>query len=313
MESAADAKLSWPDFVAELSSPSALPAMNWPNFFVVGAQKGGTTSLYWHLRRHPEVFLPSQKELRIFQPEHPDAHSPDSYRTLYAEAKGYKAIGEVTPYYLVDLAVPGRIREVSPAAKIVILLRDPVERAYAHYLNVKEVNIGTGYREPSRSFAEALRSYDKTSSEERRNLVTDYLEQGEYSAGVQRYLETFGSDKVLILLFDDLAKDTTGLFVRVAQHIGVNPDVFSKLDVSENRHPYRIPKFAGIRWGQRLGLPELLPHSLKVAMRPIFFKMKKPPLDDESRRQLQEFYEPDIARLEELLGRKLPELRKSWI
>lgn len=249
----------------------------------------------------------------MFQPEHPDSLSPDRYRNFYAEAKGYKAIGEVTPYYLVDLAVPGRIREVSPAAKIVILLRDPVERAYAHYLTVKEVNVRTGYREPSGSFAEALRVYDKTPAEQRRSLTTDYLEQGLYSAGVRQYLETFGSDQVLILLFDDLAKDTKGVFGRVAQHIGIDPHVFSNLDVSENRHPYRAPKYAAIRWGQKWGISGLLPHSWKFAMLPLFFNLKKPPLDDESRRRLQQFYDPDITGLEELLGRKLPELRKSWI
>ncbi|MGA7885556.1 MAG: sulfotransferase, partial [Acidobacteriaceae bacterium] len=266
-----------------------------------------------HLKRHPEVFLPSFKELRMFQPEHPDSLSPARYRNLYAEAKDYKAIGEVTPYYLVDPAVPGRIREVSPAARIVILLRDPVERAYAHYLTVKEVNVGTGYREPSGSFAEALRMYDKTPAEQRRNLVMDYLEQGLYSAGVRRYLETFGSDQVLVLLFDDLAKDTKGVFERIAQHIGVDPDVFSNVDASENRNPYRVPKYAAIRWGQKMGLSGLLPHSLKVAMLPLFFKLRKTPLDDESRRRLQQFYDRDITELEALLGRKLPELRKSWI
>ncbi len=249
----------------------------------------------------------------MFQPGHPDCLGPDRCRDSYAAAKDYKAIGEATPYYLVDPDVPSRIHEVSPAAKIIILLRDPVERAYAHYLNVKEVNVGTGYREPSGSFGEALRDYEKTPIEQRRNLTTDYLKQGLYSEGVRRYLETFGSDHVLVLLFDDLAKDTKGVFERVAQHIGVDPDVFSELDVSENRHPYRAPKFAAIRWGQKLGISGLLPHALKFAMLPLFFNLKKPPLDGESRRRLQQFYDRDITELEALLGRKLPELRKSWI
>ena len=313
MESVADTKLGWPDFLAEMNGTSSSGKMNWPNFYVVGPPKTGSTSLYWHLKRHPEVFLPSFKELRMFQPEHPDSLSPARYRNLYAEAKDYKAIGEVTPYYLVDPAVPGRVREVSPAAKIVILLRDPVERAYAHYLTVKEVNVATGHKEPSRSFAEALRNYEKTPIEQRRDLTTDYLEQGLYSAGVRQYLETFGSDQVLVLLFDDLAKDTKGVFERIAQHIGVDPDVFSNVDASENRNPYRVPKYAAIRWGQKMGLSGLLPHSLKVAMLPLFFKLRKTPLDGESRRRLQQFYDRDITELEALLGRKLPELRKSWI
>lgn len=281
--------------------------MNWPNFFVVGAQKAGTTSLYVHLKRHPQVFLPSHKELRYFQPEHRDSVTLDLYRTLYAGAKGYKAIGEVSPYYLVDPLVPARIREVAPGARIIIVLRDPVERAYSHYGNYRR-----SYYDPAESFREAVGRYENRSAREW-HLSQEYIEDGLYYAQVRRYLDTFGRDQVLVLLFDDLAENPSELIARVAQHIGVDPDFFVGRDISEVPNPYRMPKIRAVLWAERLGLTHRLPRSLRLAWRPLFYDLKKPALDGDSRRRLQQFYDRDITELEALLGRKLPELRKSWI
>ena len=132
--------MNWSTFLAEMSRPNSLAEMNWPNFFVVGPHKTGSTSVYTHLKHHPEVFLAETKQLRIFQPEHKDNPGLDVIRTMYSGAKGYKAIGEVAPDYFLDPAVPPRIREVCPDAKIVITLRDPVERAYSHYLHFRRMN-----------------------------------------------------------------------------------------------------------------------------------------------------------------------------
>lgn len=301
---------NWTSFVEEMRRPSSFGPMNWPNFVVVGAQKAGTTSLYTHLRRHPEVFLPRVKEVRMFQPEHPDSATAEEYRELYAEAKAYKAIGEVTPFYIPDPLVPARIREVSPDAKIIMMLRDPVERAYSHYLNAREVNVGAS--EPAPSFRAALKRYEDRSSKEWPRSQR-YIEQGMYCAGVRRFVEAFGGERVLVLLFNELARDAAGLFARIARHIGVDPDGFSAVNVSEKVHPYRVPKFPAIRWIQKTGITAWLPRSVARAAWPVFFNLKKPPLDNESRRKLQAIYEPDIRRLEELLGREMPELRGSWV
>jgi len=314
METAAEAALSWPEIVAEANRSDSPSRMNWPNFFVVGAMKAGSTLFYTHLKRHPEVFLPEFKEIRFFQPEHQDRRhaSPDRYRDLYARAGGYKAIGEVTPYYLPDAEVPARIHAVVPHAKIIIILRDPVERAYSHFLYYRAVRIGGTSEEPAPTFREALRNYDKISPAQRWQLSREYIEQSFYAEGVRRYFETFGRDQVLVLLFEDLAKNPNEVFARVARHIGVDPAFFAKMTI-KNDNPYRMPRVAAIRWGQRLGLSRLLPRSLKQALWPVLFRLRKPQLDTQSLRQLQKLFEPDVTRLEELLGRKLPELRKTWM
>lgn len=307
METAQDNTTIW------MYQPST--GVNWPNFFAVGAVKAGSTFLYRHLKRHPEVFLPTEKELMFFQPERSDSTSLDDYRALYAEANGYKAVGEITPHYLIDPNVPSRIHEVAPGAKIIIVLRDPVERAYAHYWNERR------YFWDSGSFREAVQRYEDASEEEerRRNMPEmrwrsqNYIEEGLYFPAVRPYLDTFGSDQVLVLMFEDLNKNSNALLMRVAAHIGVDPGFFDGLDVSENPNPYRMPKSRAILFIERHGLARWVPSRLRHAARPFVYNLKKPRMDDESRRRLQQIYDPDITRLEELLGRKLPELRKSWI
>jgi hypothetical protein len=294
-----------PTPLAENDRSRTFRDVNWPNFFVVGAHKAGTSFLYTHLKRHPDVFLPRIKELMYFQPGHKAYVDLDQYRVLYEDANRYKAIGEVTPYYLCDPAVPARIHEICPAAKIVIALRDPVQRAYSHFLMDREFD----YAE---SFGEAVRRYEDRSAK-RWSLSQEYIEWGLYCDGVRRYMDTFGNDQVLVVLFEDLEKRSNTVLAGIAQYLGVDPGFYDGLDVSTIPNPYHQPKFSGIRWLQNHGITKLVPRSLVLAVRPIFFNTRKPPLDDKSRQWLQKFYEPDIGRLEELLGRKLPELRKSWI
>lgn len=139
-----------------------------------------------------------------------------------------------------------------------------------------------------------------------------YVENGLYHAGVHRYFETFGRENVLVLLFDDLEKNPNGVLARIGQHIGVDPSFFEERKISGQHNAYYVPKSRAVRWLQNLKITRRVPLNWKVAVRPFLFSFEKPPIDKESRRRLQEFYGPDISRLEELLGRKLPELRRSW-
>jgi hypothetical protein len=298
-------------FPAGQSGPNSSDEVNWPTFFVVGAQKAGTTYLYHTLRRHPQIFLPPRKELRYFQPEHRHSWSLERYRAVYADAIGYQASGEITPFYLFDPLVPGRIHQQCPTAKIIIMLRDPVERAYSHYLDRRR-DIDDRF-DHAESFHEALRRYENRSAREW-SFSQEYIEHGLYHVQVRRYLDAFGRDQVLILLFNKLEKDPNEVLMRIARFIGVDPDFFATGDVSQPRHPYAVPRFSAIRWlQQRKFVNRLVPRSLGRALRPLLFNMKKPPLDIESQRLLQERYAPDLAALEELLGQKLPELRKTWV
>lgn len=282
--------------------------MHWPNFFVVGAPKAGTSSIYYHLKKHPQVFLPENKEPRYFSPHARERVTLEEYQRLYRDAEGYPAVGDASPSYLLDEDAAGLIHEVSPEAKIVAILRDPVARAFSDFLFCRTLGI-----EPETSFLAALRRYDDRQAPEW-NQSRLYIEQGMYGAQVRRYYDTFGRDRVVVLLFEDLTGNPRELFRRLASHIGVDPDFFNDADLSEPINQYRMPKRRGVvQMVRSLRLQRLLPLAVLHRLRPLFFDTSKPSLDDASRRMLQEIYDPDLTRLEELLGRKIPELRKSWV
>ncbi len=295
--------------------------MNWPNFYIVGAPKCGTTSIWGYLRKHPDVFFPRLKEPSYFMSTPPPAGQENEfcdgnfgmYQRLYQDAKGYKVIGDASPGYLWDRNAPAKIHEVCPHARIVILLRDPVERAYSAYLMVKRVN-----DEPI-TFLELVESYRPAEQRDKVWGESSHVEQGLYYEQVKRYFDAFGREQVGVYLFDDLEKDPRHLAEEIARHIGINPQLLNAGDFERIYNQTRTPRFAILYkvFGPRTRAflrTRILPQSVREGLNSsrIFFKFDKPPRDDRAAKLLQEIYEPDLCRLEELLGRKLPELRRTW-
>jgi hypothetical protein len=283
--------------------------MIWPNFFVVGAPKAGTTSLYEYLKPHPQVFLSEVKEPKYFSPQLLGSVSLERYRRLYEKAGGISAIGDLSPFYLWDSAAPQRIHDVSPDAKIIVMLRDPVARAYSHYL----MAVALGHEKAS--FSQGLSRY---SDREARDwyLSSHYIEHGMYGEQVERYLNVFPADRIAIFLFDELVGNPRHVLTRIAGHLGIDPEPFAAVTCSEAHNIYRMPRFPkAIQLVWKFGLNRVVPPALRKKLKhnSLLFNVKKPSMDEPSRRYLQELYEPDVARLEKLLGRKFPELRKSWI
>jgi hypothetical protein len=292
-----------------------------PNFYIVGAAKCGTTTLYWQFRKHPQVFLPEMKEPHFFV----NRPSPlpisecvprdtcccgdqERYQRLYETANGAAAIGDASVSYLWDQMAPQRIYEACPEAKIVIILRDPVIRAHSHYLNYRK-----DATEPEPSFLKALQ-LESAQTEADWFISRLYITASLYYAQVNRFLNLFGKRQVLVLLFEDLQKNPQELFSKTARHIGVDPGLLDRAGLSRAYNIYSVPRFRAVRLARRAGLRgSILPRFLKKRLKPLLFEMKKPELDSESRHYLQQIFEPDIARLEDLLGRKFPELRKSWV
>lgn len=294
--------------------------INWPNFYMVGAAKCGTTSLYQHLRRHPQIFLPSMKEPNFFTAEAPEGESAfavprcrslEEYRHLYAKAQSAVAIGDGSNSYLWDENSPKLIREVSPEAKIIIMLRDPIERAHSFYL----MNLRCG-DDDSPTFQEALR---RDNARCKQSWFTSwlYVEAGMYYAQVKRYFDTFGEGRVLLLLFDELAQSPRDLFYKIAHHLCVSTQPFESIKVSRVHNAYRMPRFQlAYRLYGQLGLRgKFLPASTRrwLGQNHLLFDMEKPQLDQDVRRSLQNVYDPDVTALEHLVGREFPELRKSWV
>jgi hypothetical protein len=300
-----------------------MQTFSWPNFFVVGAAKCGTTSLYAELKKHPQVFLPVVKEPHFFSSTPPpptvsDEHCTGdlvAYQHIYEGAEQFPAIGDASPSYLWDEAAAARIHQVSPQAKIVIILRDAVARAHSAYL----MNRTRGSESTSRSFFEAVKE-DQRREEKGWWTARLYVELGLYAPQVRRFIEMFGREQVLVLLFDDLNKRPQQLYSQVAQHVGIDPAFFELQNETNAHNVYRGPRSLALyRFAARGPIKtirqKLLPAGMQKWLRhsPLLYGSQKPVIDEESSLYLQKIFEPDVAELEALLERKLPELRKSWV
>jgi Sulfotransferase domain len=242
-----------------------------PDFLVLGAQKAGTTALYAYLRWHPGITGPSWKEVSFF-----DRHwwrGERWYRGQFPLRSRGRLVGEASPSYLFHPLAPERARAVVPDARLVVVLRDPVDRAYSQYQH--EVALG---REPL-SFEEALAAEEGRTRGEVERLVADprafshewwdhtYAARGLYAEQLERWLAVFPRDQLLVVTSDELGE-------RPAESYG------------------SILSFLGAA-----------PHSLDEY--PRVFDRDYAPMRPDTREALaQRFAEPN-RRLEELLGREL--------
>jgi hypothetical protein len=303
---------------------------NWPNFLIVGAASSGTTSIYTYLKQHPEVFLPALKEPHYFAQLRPAweqrylftyVRDESEYLSLFSKAVGFKAIGEASPSYLWCPEAPARIYRAIPEARIIILLRDPVERAYSHYL----MNLREGLqRQP---FFQALEE-DFNRSEKGWGISQLYIELGLYAAQVRRYLDTFGPAQVRVVMFEELrrsAESKKSALAGILNFIGVDPAYLDRIDTSYAENSFGVARWAwaqrlaGSNWARRAG-QILVPknfganHTIKRLIFQRFFvkSVPRPEIDPTARQWLCEIFDPDLRELEATLGRELPELRRSW-
>lgn len=194
-----------------------------PDFFVVGANRAGTTSLYHHLRSHPEIFMCEPKEPSFFAfagRERRDSRTwktfaphlvldEHAYRALF-DAAGERLAGEASTAYLDSPVAPQRIRAAVPSARIVISLRDPVECFVSRMRTLAAFNIRW------KDLGRALAEFDAGAGEE--------FFYYRYHDAVKRYLELFTPGRVKIVLFDDFADDPQRIVRDVYEFLGVDPD-----------------------------------------------------------------------------------------
>ena len=295
--------------------------MAWPNLFIVGAVKSGTTSLYAYLRQHPDIFFPEMKEPHFFAqpaPAREQRHlitfigEQAEYLQLYERSGDRRWRGDASPSYLWSASAAARIAKVSPDARIIIILRDPIERAYAQYL--------MDYSEGAidRPFFEALRR-DWERLDKGWGVSQLYVELGLYTAQIQRYRTLFGGHRVLVLLLEDLKKDARGVLTRIARFLDVPEGPMAMVDTAAAHNHYKQPKGQWARWlaghpvSRFLG-ERVMPRRLGEYIWEHWMQKDapKPPIDPRAVAYLQPIYAPELVALEAELGRPLPELRRSW-
>jgi hypothetical protein len=219
-----------------------------PNFLIIGAEKAGTTFLHEALRSHADIFMPPG-EVPFF--EDPDYGAPDAQRKfsrLFEPGAGKRAIGLKRPNYLHKPECPARIRQHCPDAKLVVMLRDPVERAisaYYHYV----LNCFVPLRRPDSGIAAILdRRVQKHYPRSR-----EVIEFGFYHRDLQRYLALFPRQQILVMLMEDLRTDATVVQHRVLQFLGVDAAHAPVLPSGKiNEGEYAMPRLALLRLRSRL-------------------------------------------------------------
>lgn len=268
-----------------------------PTFYILGAQKAGTTWLAAMLRQHPEVFIPQRKELHFFDQERTFARGSEWYARQFQAGRNARALGEATPNYLaINTRKAGsaleRVHALTPHARFIISLRNPVSRAVSALLHAAR----KGRLPPWADF-------DRTLREMLAHRVDpwDALAIGRYDVQLAAWFERFPREQFRLLVYEeDVAAHKAQTLRSLCEFLEVNPAPgFRNLDASFN---------VSVR--SRLGLTfaRLLPGGIGVALarlvehhrlaRPILFS-------PETMDALRRYYEPTCRRVEELLGRDL--------
>lgn len=186
-------------------------------FLIAGVQKAGTTALHAFLSQHPSLFLPACKELHFFDDESLDWREPNDarFRHHFRECSNGQTAGEATPIYAYWEPAAERIHRYNPAMKLIVLLRDPVERAYSHW----SMEFGRG-RE-TLEFAAAIREGRSRFAGDQHGWFS-YVERGLYSEQVERLQSWFGSEQLLFQRTEDLRERHEATLDRMCAFLGVD-------------------------------------------------------------------------------------------
>ena len=291
-----------------------------PNFLVVGAGRSGTTSLHYYLQQHPDVYLPEVKSPSYFycnrlpptqDPLHErvnrDYYVRDTaaYEALFNGVRAESAIGEVSPAYLASMQAIEHISERIPGVRIVIILRNPVDRFYARY--VARHRDGLELQES----VEALLAEERKLPWIRDDAVGTYLSAGFCSHFIEAYMERFPQGQLHLTFFEDLQRNAAEYMRRLYEFLGVCPDF--DVNVSERKNVsggyIRNPLLRAM-WTKSASSRLLVrPYVPKRLRDPLFTLITRRtvsrPLESATRLELVDIYRAEIEKLQSMTDRNL--------
>jgi hypothetical protein len=261
-----------------------------PNFVVIGAMRSGSTSLYKYLQAHPDVHMP-RKEIHFFDVKWDRGIA--WYHTRFEGYAGQTAIGEATPTYLADPIALDRMAATIPDARLVAVLRDPIDRAYSHYWMEHARD-----RDP-RTFEAAI------ADELARRPgapASDYLERGRYARQLEQVCERFPRRHVHVVLLDDLRDRPHETYAAACRFLGID-DGFVPPRIGE-----RVNRFVAFRSMRVRNLRRSLPSTWRIGR--IVGRLNArddvyEPMAEETRAALRHHFGADNEALAEWLGRDL--------
>jgi hypothetical protein len=312
-----------------------------PDFFIVGAPKAGTTALHAALARHPQLFMATVKEPKFFlcdgpPPDHGgpgDAHSyrewiwrRDDYESLFDGAAPGVKKGESTAFYLADYAVHRRIRAAVPDARLIVILRDPVDRAYSNWAHLWADGLET-----IGDFATACAN-EAQRKEEGWAPIWRYLETGLYGRHLQHLFDVFPRHQVHFIRYLSLVEEPQATVDGVCRFLGVEESIVADvppMNVGGYVAPTPTTQFlrTAFRWGAEVG-SHFPPQVWRKASLPLQWLIQRAPqhrpeLRQSDRAQLIAYFYDDIAAVEQITGWDLEtwrsyreggtySVRKSW-
>lgn len=298
-----------------------------PSFIIIGAAKSGTSSIADYLGQHPEVYFSTMKESRWLAyretlPKYKgygrqgqkimDSYresipkSKEEYMRMFAGASKSQATGEASPCYLYLPSAPKAIRDLIPTTRLVVILRNPVDRAYSSFLHMRREDAEI------ESFEEAL-SMEQERIIEGAGLPYHYMSMGYYGKQINMYYNYFNKDQIKILFYDELALFPEKFMADLCNHIEV--DSSFRFDLTKISNVSGIPKNRSLfellsrqpnKFTRRI--TSFVPKELRIRARGKIIQklLEKPKIETATRQRLENGFREDLMLLEDLINRKHP-------
>ncbi|MCF8308550.1 MAG: sulfotransferase domain-containing protein [Bacteroidales bacterium] len=307
-----------------------------PNFFIIGAAKAGTTSLYEYLKQHPDIYFSPVKEPNYFSTDIQVAHfsntykkntfldtetyfskknleplqlafvrKPEHYRRLFEDVSGEKAVGEASTSYLYSSVAAENIKMYNPRAKVVAILRNPMERAVSHY------QMALRYGHTRLGFRQAIET-DMNKNPKGWGISELYIELGLYYQQLKRYFDLFPAENIKVLLLDDFKEDPQRTVKDCQRFLGVKEITPNAYEIYNKA---RIPRFklfnkfiteSGIKKLLKKQLPGRVQEKLKDRL---FSEGEELDVTKEDIVFLKTIYREDIEKTSRLINRDL----SAWL
>jgi len=275
-----------------------------PDFFIAGAARCGTTSLYLYLKQHPEIYVSPLKEPHFFARDltkpPQGIHDEKAYLDLFADARDEKRRGEASVWYLISPAAPREIAAFSPDARIILMLRNPVDMLYSLW----SLYLRTG-NEDLTDFTAAVDAAADRRAGKRIPATTyfpeglQYPDVGRYSEKVARWLRTFGPGRIKVILFEDFSRRTPEVYRETLEFLDVDPAFVPEYDLAKGTLAVRNQALKQLR---RVP-PEVLAQMRGTGRRHTIAEHR--PYPPELKERLRRELASDVEALSALIGRDL--------
>ena len=282
------------------------------DFFIVGAPKAGTTSLFYYLNKNRGICMSNIKEPNFFSSQdlkiqkiYYDSLILDNlkeYERIFTPKNKQQIIGEASVSYLFYPNVANRIFDYNPRSKIIIILRDPVERAFSHYS--MDLRLGHVKQSLDELFDLGLNNKDNL-------FFQQYILLGQYYEQVNRYIEVFGRENICVKFYDELKLDASSFYSDILKFLHQEND--HNIDFNQPFNKSKLPSNKFIKWLyswpiiRKISLI-FLPLSVIEFININFFKENNNIITNDLKSKLHSFFLEDIEKLEKLLSKDL----KSW-